>query len=216
MIQGDELDDIPLRDNIDPTPIDREMKDPNIDIDTDAIEKHIFKQISNQLAQVANSVQIGGVSQEVMSFKIENTEKCAYVSRCQSNGSCLFQAMAHQLHIEDFNSAKQNASTKKLRKDVVKLIKEDMDAYKLQLNNTIYERMSQEEVDEMANMSKNDLNEALAKQRRQFVNYQLPKFKTWGGSESMLAISKLHKVNILVFSEDESFYYNNFNLQYDR
>lgn len=198
--------------------MDKTSTDQNaINIDADEIEKCIFKQISNQLARVANSVQISGVNQGKINIKIRDIEISGNVSHCKANGSCLFQAMAHQLHLEKFNSVKQNKSVKKLREDVVALIKGDSDAYKLQLNNTIYERMSKKELDKIRNLSKNDLNDLLATERQKFINDLLPKPKTWGGSESMLAVSKLYKVNIFVFCEDNNmFYYNNFNLQYDR
>lgn len=204
--------DIEIDSNSDKTSTDQNATN----LDADKIEERIFNQISNQLAQVANSVQISGVNQGKINFKIGDIEKSGNVSHCKSNGSCLFQAMAHQLHLEKFNSIQQNKSVKKLREDVVALIKEDSDAYKLQLNNTIYERMSKNELDNIAKLSKNDLNDVLATKRRKFINDLLPKPKTWGGSESMLAVSKLYQVNIFVFCEDEPFYYNNFNLQYDR
>lgn len=184
--------------------------------DINEVEKMIYSQISTQLTKMASSVQLYSLKENEITFRIGESLASLRIMKTKPNGSCLFQSIAHQIFIEKFNSTDQNTSTKSLRTHVVAHLKENMDMYKHLVNNTVFELMGEERIAEVHSLSKEDMQKMLADLRHEYVYKKLPKSNIFGGSESLLSASKLHNVNILVFSEGESFYFRGFDLRYDR
>lgn len=188
---------------------------PNV-TDIDHVERMIYSQITTQLTKMASFVQLYNMKENKIAFEIGEETTSLNILKTKPNGSCMFQSIAHQLFIEEFNSTDQDASTKSLRTNVVAHLKENMDTYKHLLNNTVFELMDEVKIAEVHSLCKEDMRKMLANLRHEYVYKRLPKSNIFGGSESLLSASKLHNVNVLVFSEDASFYFRGFNINFDR
>lgn len=104
----------------------------------------------------------------------------------KTDGNCMFGSLAHQQYCVKTNSKEHNDLTAKLRKDVVQHILTDFDQYKRAI-----------EID-FRDSNKDDAG-------KEYISTDLSKNGEWGGSETLLAVSNMFKVNILVFREHGPF-----------
>lgn len=186
-----------------------------ITLEQQQLERLIFSQISKQMANMSNAAQLDEATQNYMHFNIGKDSTLLKVLQTIPDGSCLFQALAHQLFQKEIDSKEHKADTKALRKNVVAEIKNNVDKYKLQLNNTVFDQLSETEINSLKTLSKDHRDKKLASLRHNFLHKKLVKAKAWGGSESLTAASILHRVNLLIFSEDESFQLSHFDQSFD-
>lgn len=179
-------------------------------INLDDYTKAIYDQISQQNLKLTGALKTHNETIEEIMFKL-NDQRTVNVIATMPDGSCMFSSLAHQIYLCKVNSAKHVNATKKLRERVVKHIVESFDNYKsfiaFRLKNS-GDKNSDEE-DQSEKQSDTDC--------RFFVNSLLSKSATWGGTESLKAISELEKVNIIIFSEDDTPYFSfDFNPDYKR
>lgn len=106
------------------------------------------------------------------------------------DGSCLFGALAHQIWMHKINSKKHIQATKLLRANVVEHILSNFAFFEYHLKDRVYEIKTSNEITDMSMECK------------LFVRHVLSNSKTWGGVETLLAVSNLHSINIIVFNED--------------
>lgn len=119
----------------------------------------------------------------------------------KGDGQCMFLSSSHQLECVKVDSEDHNRLTTNLRKNVVKQIVGNVERYRQALKFRF----------------RNKGNEDLDGACKEFVSTDLVNESYWGGSESLLAISDIHNVNILVFRENGPFYLaTGFNPEYER
>lgn len=135
--------------------------------------------------------------QEPMRF-IHNDKSLAKltVAKISGDGNCLFAAIVHQIFRMPIDSDEHKAATIKLRLDVVEYILQHFDAFKYTLQDRIYEitKKKKHEIIDMAEECKN------------FVRNILSQNGFWGGHECIVAASKIHSINIIVFDEQGNYY----------
>lgn len=174
-------------------------------IDVDTLESLIYSQISDQLIRMKNATITYDESRNEMKFIIEKIQQTLHTVEINADGSCLFGASVHQLLTTEIADKKQSNETKKLRADVVEHIKNNRLDFKHQLEGAALDLWEGE--------AKLNLESAC----KRFLEVELPKYHTWGGSESLKAISQLKKVNILVINESGDFYFPcRFNTQFNQ
>lgn len=146
----------------------------------------LFTQISTQCIKMENTVSRSNEKTQSKRFKIA-ARKYATVKYCQipADGDCLFSGVVHQLFNTSIASADHKQKTQDLRKEVVKYIKEHLNDFIHSLKNRIPSGSS---ID-------------IAQSGETFLNDQLSMPGFWGGMESIKAISKIHKVNIIVIND---------------
>lgn len=121
--------------------------------------------------------------------------------------NCLFSSIAHQLYRLKIISRSHTAKAAELRKRVVKNILDPVNFpnYTYQLQECVYRSMKKEDIVDMGTECK------------LYVKLVLSKKGTWGGAESIRAISEMEEVNIIIFNEDGPCYtLCNMNVKYKR
>lgn len=174
-------------------------------IDSDQKENRLYMQISGQSIKMLNTALTHNEEQEDMCINLLNNESTMIkVGKSNPDGNCLFSSLAHQLFYEPRDSLTHKKLTKKLRLDVTKFIRQNISLFKHEIKGRIYEVNDAENIENI----EDEIN--------LFVKFFLPKNAFWGGSETLKAVSMLHKVNIIVFFEDESYRVaNEINWSYD-
>lgn len=172
-------------------------------IDVSTLESLIYNQISDQLIQMNNAAIKYNESLSKMNFIIESTRHMLHKVEIDANGSCLFGASIHQIHRTQIAGKTQSNETKNIRADVVAHIKKNRSGFKKELEGAALDLWEEN--------AKLNLESACTR----FLEVELPKNGTWGGSESLKAITQLKKVNILVINENGDFYFPcRFNTQF--
>lgn len=169
-----------------------------------------LKMISNQmLAQNLSNITAAlknGEEINEMKFILNGMSYTAKVSDIDPDGSCFFSATAHQLSGFKIDSQEHKNLTIELRNEVVKYIQSNFEKFMFVLKDRVYEHVNKKLDD------KELLSEA-----RIFVNACLPQSTCYGGTESMIAISELRKINFVTISENGDCYMaTNFNENYPR
>lgn len=174
-----------------------------VDMNTSNLRKSIYHQISEQISKINDYVILNNEKEEAMKFKIDGAEHILNVVQVQGDGSCLFRAIIHQLYGDKVNSSKHNDLARKLREDVVEFIKTHFGHFI-------------EDIRERVENREGVSNENIDTKCEKFVSLELKNEVTWGGGESIRAASFLYNVNILIFNEQENFYYaNGFNPHFE-
>lgn len=174
-------------------------------VNVSTFESLIYNQISDQLIRMKNAAMKHNESHSEIKFLIENTRHTLQTVTIDPNGNCLFGASIHQTLRTQIGSIIQSNETKQLRADVVAHIKTNRSEFKNELEGAALDLWESNET----------LDHELAS--TQFLEIELPKNGTWGGSETLKAITQLKKVNILVINENGDFYYPcRFNTQFEQ
>lgn len=121
-------------------------------------------------------------------------ESVVKIRMIKGDNSCLFGSVAHQLFHVRVNSVKHIQATKELRRNVVQYITNRIPDFLQHLK------------DRVCSINSNfvgivDPNEILA-ECSDFVENKLSSQSCWGGTESIKAISEIHKVNIILINDD--------------
>lgn len=152
--------------------------------------EQLFNQLSSQLTNVMASVLQNNEHAEEIIFTLNTSPKKISVAVVPGDGSCLFSALTHQLWMHKINSKRHIEATKQLRADVVQHILDNFPFFEYHLKDRVYETKSSKEITDMSMECK------------LFVRYALANSKTWGGVETLLAVSNLYSTNIAVFNEN--------------
>lgn len=163
-------------------------------------ESFVFSQISIQESKMNGVVLANNEELKTVSITSANERTTNVVETCdmEADGNCLFAAIAHQLFLEKIGSKQHKASTKQLRVAAVDYIKQHL---------TEFEHVLRSEESKKVNT---------VKSRNAQLN-RLAKNGTWGGSESILAISRTYAINIIIFIEDGHCYLiDDFNFNYGK
>lgn len=173
------------------------LDDTNSSVTHEATELWLHAQISEQITEMVAAVLINGEKQKPMEFQLKNQpSKYLSVITTAANGDCLFSALAHQLWKNKINHNQRSKGehekvTKNLRSAVVKhILRPD--------NFHLYEPALQQTVSELKLMNVDDDLTATCKS---FVRDTLSCEGSWGGLETIKAVSVMHSVNVLVVNE---------------
>lgn len=134
----------------------------------------------------------------------DNVIRQIKVAKIDTDGDCLYAALAHQLFQLKLSSRKHKRKTQDLRAETVNYLRTNVLLFKHELKNRLQD----------CKVFKTEYSES---DFIPFINYKLSCNGFWGGAESLKAISHLYAVNIIVFLEDGPCYVvNNFNFDYKR
>lgn len=152
----------------------------------------LYSQLSEQITKVFTAVLSNSDDHEQVEFTFDTTPRKLTVARIASDGNCLFSSLAHQLWLNKIGGVDHIKDTKKLRADTVCHIlnPKNFDSYEFLLRDRVYDIKKSSEI------------ENLATECRLFVKLKLARNKTWGGSETLMAVSDMYATNIIVFNED--------------
>lgn len=152
----------------------------------------LFKQLSSQITGTMATVLKNGDEKENINFCLGKSPRELTVAKIPKDGSCLFGSLAHQLWNYKIKSRKHLDATKKLRADVVEHIlnPQNYSSFEFHLKDRVYENKNANEITNITTECK------------LFARHVLSKQKTWGGIETLLAVSELYSTNIVVFNED--------------
>lgn len=169
-------------------------------------ENIIFTMISEQEAKMRSVVLKNDESETSISVIIEDV--MAEIGTCDvpADGSCFHYAAAHQLFHEKIGSVEHLNSGERLRSEVVDYIKSNRAEFEINLRNRVLDERKGKPPASKSAMKRacTDLLNRLAK-------------NAWGGPESILALSRLYKTNIILFSENSNCYtVGSFNSDYEK
>lgn len=158
--------------------------------DSDQLFTQLTSQLTKLLATVLNKENKTNCVQ--IAFSIDKSPRKINIALIPGDGSCLFGALAHQLFMHKIGSPEHIEATKKLRKDVIEHIlkPENFPSFEHHLKNRVYDIKNRNQITNMTTECKI------------FVRHVLSKHKTFGGVETMYAVSDLYSTNVIVFSED--------------
>lgn len=167
----------------------------------DCLTEIIYAQVSEQILHMNAAVIHHGIEEVDMAFHIENDkpEHTLQVADICADGSCLFGSLAHQLYKFKLDSRKHVNAKKKLRKDVVQYIQDHRSEFEFELKGCVYDDC------ENKGIKVDDLSFACTN----FLEKILPLESTWGGNESLKAVSRMNAVNILIVNEHGNSYFTN-------
>lgn len=169
-----------------------------VEFDCNAIEDFLFTQMSKQNIELVNTTHSN--NEEIVDFFVNmdlesmKSSKSIKICKIDGDGSCLFGSLAHQISFPIIGSANHKILSIRLRKQCVDHIKANFDRYIPFLKSRLIEIHGNEKFD-MKNLD-------VKKQCRQFLDSTLPLHETFGGVESIKAVSEIQKVNIITVTEN--------------
>lgn len=165
----------------------------------------MYQQISKQVLKMMETAYKFNECNENMIFELEEGEASCQVTKIKRDGNCLFRALAHQLFGETQSIRKQDQSMKRLRADVVAHIKENYADFEHELKGCVMDRKENVDVN------------SLDMECQLYLNHCLTKAGCWGGAESIKAVSRIYKVNVVIINENGPCYLvNGFNPNHER
>lgn len=216
-----EKDPVELNDKLSYAPLNEDNNNDNVEINKSAYnfsygslelsnefdgdefaskEKIFNKQIGNQIIRMWNVATINGECLENVQCEDDNNILCVDVVEIPKDGNCLFSTIAHQLYGNDINSAEHEIATKNLRASVIKYIQQNYDDFVYELRGHVYDLKDLDESHEIHNID--NIEDAC----KYLLNKHLVLPGTWGGAETLKAITFMHNVNIIVFNENGPVY----------
>lgn len=128
---------------------------------------------------------------EQMEFQNKNeTSRIIYIIKILGDGNCLLTSLAHQLWPTATTSEECKKNAIKLRASVVEHILANIEQYQL----FIEEYLSEIE-------SLNLDGASLETKCKMWVRHVLSRQGSWAGIETIKAVSRIHRVNIVTFNE---------------
>lgn len=180
------------------------MPQSNSGLRYDNLESLIYNQITSQLNEMHEVSIKNREIEKKMNFLVDDVLCTMNVNSTNPDGACFFRACDHQLNKNKLNSRQHTLGTNNLRKDVVRYIKQHRDVFDNELRGSVYGWY-----ESMGKCTKNIAN--IEKVCDDFLHKELPKEKSWAGSESFKAIILDKSVNILILIDDRSYFLNGFN-----
>lgn len=166
-------------------------------------------QMTIQCIKMKNAVLLNDESVAIFEFKKDELKETLEICSIQPDGDCLYASITHQLFQIEINSMRHKQLTAELKKKVLEHIKNNISAFELHLKSRVTEYKEENEIV--------NLNE----EYQYFLDCRLSNRLSWGGSETIKAVTELYKVNILVVDENGSCslgnHYNcNYSSEYNR
>lgn len=157
-------------------------------------EDWLYTQLSHQITGMIEAVLSNGDMEERVSIQITENTIYLTVARIPGNGNCLFGAVAHQLYRHSIHSEEHKTATNAIRAEVVEHIlkPENFSSYEFALQDRVYDMKKPNEIQNMT--SECEL----------YVRNVLSRDGSWGGHESIQAISDMYRINIVIFNEADS------------
>lgn len=154
-------------------------------------EQYVNDQIANQL-DVMGSVSLENSESQVnMNVEIEKGKSSEIRSALiAADGNCLLGAVAHQLFHYPLRSEQHNNATRSLRENAVKYIKNNIGMFKTSI-------CLRKDFEKVTRGKKKD-------KKIEFFIEKLLEPGFWGGTEILIAISRLHSANIITIHEGGS------------
>lgn len=182
------------------------------------IVNSMYTQLSDQIRAMISAVLKNAESHEEMIFRLDDdAPKQLVVAKIPGDGNCLFSALTHQLENKRINGKNHQAATSKLRADVVKYILDNYSKFSHHLRNRVYELKERKGTLKNKAKIKTEDTENIDMECKLFVKLALSKTSTWGGAESIHAVSEMKQVNIVLFNENGPCYtLTNINANYER
>lgn len=185
-------------------------------IDIHSVEYKIYQQVSQQHLYMTNAYHSHSEKMDEIKFILNGKSVTLNVIRIDGNGDCLFSSAAHQMFGQKVNSAEHQSSTSDLRAAVVKHIEENFGDFLYELKGRVYEERDAKQEAKSPKKRKKKKNLATEKDCRLYLK-KLKKSQTFGGAESLKAITQIHSINIFMISELGPFYFPcDFNQNLDR
>lgn len=156
----------------------------------------LFAQLSSQVTKVHEAVLTNTEKQIDMDFVLNNTAQKIKVTPIRGDGNCLFGSLAHQLWLHKIDSDEHKTAMMQLRANVVEHIlnPQNFARFEHQLHDRVYSlKEKAKKLKEITNISA---------ECQLFVRHALSNDRTWGGSETLLAVSDLYSTNVVVFIEN--------------
>lgn len=160
----------------------------------------LYEQFSKQNLRMVEAMLRNKENNRYMVLQIGDQPVNVDIVKMKSDGNCVFSTLSHQLTCVKANSDALNVGTSNLRAQVVSHMQNNFDDFKQALKMRL--ECTDEEIDTLGPT---------------FISEKLSQNGYWGDSESLMAVSKIFKVNILVFQENASCYFaTGYNRSYGR
>lgn len=148
-------------------------------------------QIGTQIWKMVTSQLTHSESIEQMEFKIKNQmARIIYIIKILGNGNCLFTSLAHQPWPSATTSDECKKNSVKLRAKVVEHILNNIEPYQMFIEEYLHELKSL-----------NSDNTSLDTKYEMWVRHNLSRQGSWGGIETIKAVSQMYRVNVVLFDE---------------
>lgn len=158
---------------------------------SDILNSWLYTQIAEQIRNMVTAQLLHSERTEQMEFKDKNKiAHVIYVIKINADGNCLFTSLAHQLWPTAVTSDECKRNSMKLRAAVVEHILENIESYQMFID---------ERVDEVKSLSNDDAS--LETKYKMWVRYVLSRKGVWGGIETIKAVSRMYRVNVVIFNE---------------
>lgn len=170
----------------------------------------LYKQLADQIAIMVSECYSSGDEMGRMVSQFDGNIINVTVAPVPLDGNCLFGAMAHQLYRHPINSIEHKEATKLLRAEVVDhiLAAENFERFIHPLKDRVYDLHLTYEITDIVTESKIFFRHVLSRENKK---------KSWGGYESILAVSEKYEVNIITFNEEGTcILYPNKNSMYEK
>lgn len=154
-------------------------------------------QIKRQLKEMDSNVNFRLEKRFPMCIEVNNKRVRVQIIKIPGNGSCLFSAIHQQLNKVSTTSPGFDNNVQLLRKNVIEYIKNKREEFDTELRNTIadYSGCAYDDITD------NDC--------KYYLDHIMNLRTTWGGVETVKAVTEMFNVNVLIFTEDakkHSFY----------
>lgn len=176
-------------------------------------EDILFSQMSKQNIAMVNSTLTN--EERILDFHVKmeldniNVPRVIKICRIRGDGSCLFGSLSHQLYHLKINSTKHQLQTKTLRQESVDHIRLNLTRFLPYLKGRVIEQCDK------SNINVKDIN--MEEECAKFLSNSLPQYTTYGGTESILALSEIYKTNIVTITDDGSCHLcHRFDFSYER
>lgn len=103
----------------------------------DPVDAAIYDQISGQSLKMAEACFVNGETTFTMKFEVPGGTRSLDVVKIDTDGSCLFGALAHQLFGCELASEAHKQAVQKLRKDIVDFIRSNLDVFENEIKECI-------------------------------------------------------------------------------
>lgn len=158
-------------------------------------EQEIYEQILDQINSMKESKPVKKRDIQKVHFDMDGKSELVEVAKIAKDGNCLFRSVVHQFYDLELGSNSQETETQEARSKVVSHIKDNLERFK-QIIKTCTQIEENEDADYLRYLD------------------TLSKSGEWGGTEALIALSEIYKVNIIIVNEmGPAYMMNDFSLK---